>query len=287
MANLGPRAYYKLHNYAIRTGQNGLKCVELDSVRKDVLNFSFKNSKTGRVIAFNLPVEFTCNHACECYSKKNCYACGGCYQFSLNQALYSENLKAFKEHETAWFVDVVNEMITHHKSRKLFRWFTCGDIPNIRFLQSMVEIAAANPEMTFWTYTKKYGIVNSWVKQNGLENLPSNLTIVFSHWMNEDGTYFPMYNPYRFPTSEFIPMGKEDLLNTVNHVCPCSDPNSKEHCETCKTPCYGLKFGESMALVEHSTPRTKERDAAIKAAKQSGNMDIDLISFLKSFSQEA
>ena len=92
-----------------------------------------------------------------------------------------------------------------------------------------------------------------------------------------------MDNKYSFPTSEFIPMGREELLNSVTHVCPCSDPTRNDHCENCKTPCYELKYGESMALVEHSTERTKARDNTIKAMKKAGKAIDNLIDFLKSF----
>lgn len=286
MARLGPRAYYRLHNYAVRIGGNGLKYVPFRSVRNDGVNFSWKNSKTGRVIAFNLPVELTCDHKCECYSKKNCYACGGCYQFTLNQALYSENLYYFLTHSKAEFIAVIVDAIKRHKSRILFRWFTCGDIPNRKFFECMVEIARECPDIKFWTYTKKYAIVNSFIDEFGYDAIPENLTIIFSHWQNDDGTFFPMDNRHDMPTSEFIPMGKEDMLNDVDHVCPCSDPTVHETCETCKTPCYSLKRGQSMALVEHSTPRTLDRDKAIKAARQAGTVDnFDLVAFLKSFNR--
>lgn len=149
----------------------------------------------------------------------------------------------------------------------------------------MCEIARRNPNIKFWTYTKKYGIVNSYVKQNGIDAIPENLVIVFSHWMNDDGTYYPMYNPYEFPTSEFIPMGKEEMLDSVTNVCPCSNPAVFENCANCSHPCYELKHGQSMGLVEHSTIRTKARDTAIKAAhtakKAMGN--FNLVDFLKSF----
>ena len=62
--------------------------------------------------------------------------------------------------------------------------------------------------------------------------------------MNEDGTYFPMNNPYNFPTSEFIPLGKEKLAKHVTHICPCSDPNVVSTCDNCDHPCYELNFGE-------------------------------------------
>lgn len=149
---------------------------------------------------------------------------------------------------------------------KLWRYFTCGDIADSRFLQVMVRLAENNPSVKFWSYTKKYEIVNNWIAKNG--KLPQNLRIIFSHWLNDDGSYFPMSNPYNLPTSEFIPLGREDLVKTVTHVCPCSDPSVVATCATCDHPCYDLMEGQSMALLEHSTSRTKARDKAIKAEKQ-------------------
>ena len=70
------------------------------------------------------------------------------------------------------------------------------------------------------------------------------------------------------PTSEFIPLGKEELKDTVTHICPCSDPSVNVTCATCDHPCYTLKQGESMALLEHSTKRTKKRDKEIRTAKK-------------------
>lgn len=277
------RAFYKKHPYAVRIGGNGKKYVPIKTVACDQLNTSMQNKKTGKVIAFNLPVELTCDHKCECYSLADCYACGGCYQFSNNQAEYSENLNYFNNHTAEEFINAMIDIIKSHPSRSLFRWFTCGDIVNVKFLYCMVEIAKRCENIRFWTYTKKYGIVNTYVAQYGLESIPENLHIIFSHWMNRDGSYYPMYNPHNFPVSEFIPYGREDLLSNVTHVCPCSDPTKFEHCENCKTPCYELKHGESMGLVEHSTPRTKARDTAIKALKAAGTKIDNLIDFLKSF----
>lgn len=252
--------------YNVEKGKNGKNYVTLDSVRLDVLNVSGGNSKTGeKVINFNLPVEMSCNHACECYSKGICYACSGCYLFGSNQKLYAENMQFFRNQSTTDFIKAIQMAIDEY-GYSLFRWFTCGDIPNNRFLSAMVETAKNNPDIRFWSYTKKYEIVNRWIDENG--QLPGNLVIIFSHWMNEDGSYFPMDNRHNLPTSEFIPFGKEELKNNVTHICPCSDPTVKATCATCDHPCYTLKPGESMALLEHSTAQTKERDKAIRLAKQ-------------------
>jgi len=272
------RAYYKSNPYSIIKGHS-INYVDYNTVIPEV-NISLKNSKTGNVLAFNLSPETSCDHRCECYkgytdpdTGKNiipCYACGGCYNFSSNQAIYAENLAFFLKHTSDEFIDEMVKRIKAHKLRKLFRWFTSGDILNKRFFRCMIEIARRCPSVKFWTYTKKYGIVNAYVREYGLDAIPENFTIVFSHWLNNDGTYFPMDNPFAFPTSEFIPLGMEKLAESATHICPCSDPDSLETCETCEHACHTLKHGESMALLEHSTERTKDRDKALhdsKAAK--------------------
>ena len=275
-------AQYAIEPYRVEIGKNGCKFVDLHSVVNFILHVSFSgNDKTGSVMALNLPVEKSCDHRCECYDKKKCYACGGHYNRGSNQVGYAENLAFFLTHTSEEFIQAVVDDVKENGTSRLFRWFTCGDILNERFLVCMIEIAKRLKHIRFWTYTKKYKIVNNFVSCNGLDSIPENLVIIYSHWMNEDGSYFPMENPYEFPTSEFIPFGREDLIDTVSHLCPCSNPMSHEKCATCENPCYELKHGQSMGLVEHSTPATRARDVAIKAFI--GVID-DLKSWLKSFS---
>ena len=194
------------------------------------------------------------------------YACQGCYLFASKQALYSENYRYYKENTAETLAATIVDFIDAN-SLHLFRYFTCGDIPGAKFLDAVVLAAIARPNVKYWLYTKKYHIVNQYLDDKGADVIPANVSIIFSHWMNDDGTYFPMPNPYGFQTSEFIPLGHEDMAERVTHICPCSDPTVKATCATCSHPCYDLKRGESMALLEHSTQRTKERDRAIKAAK--------------------
>ena len=252
--------------YEISKGKNGLNYIDCFSVDGDMHVTKKGNSKTGaKVGSFNFPVEQSCNHNCECYKSKACYACGGFYQMPDNMKIYAENLKYFISNDNETFITEFCKALKAN-GNKLFRFFTIGDILNKRFFKCMIEIARRMPDVKFWSYTKKYNIVNNWVNDHGIESFPQNLTIIFSHWLNEDGTYFPMENPYSFPTSEFIPYGKEYLAETVTHICPCSNPNVLTTCATCDHACYTLKHGESMALLEHSTTRTKERDKAVKAS---------------------
>ena len=251
--------------YTVKTGKNGKAYVTKETV-KAYFHATDGNEKTGKAGNYNLPIEYTCKHDCECYKDGSCYACNGCYNFYDNQAQYTENYNFFMQADDETFIAYISWFIWKEKLT-LFRYFTCGDIPNTRFFRLVHEIARRNPQVKFWLYTKKYSIVNSYYDENGIASKPENLTVLFSHWMNKDGSYYPMNNPYNLPTSEFIPFGREDLKAKVTHVCPCSDPDSIATCETCDKPCYNLSFGESMGLCEHSTSQTKARDAELHSAK--------------------
>lgn len=253
-------------NYIVEKGRNGFVFVDAFKTAPALHVTKDGNSKTGKAVgSYNFSPEQSCNHNCECFSEKKCYACGGFYAYGSNQYGYAENLSFFLHSDNETFCTAFCDTLKKNGNKK-FRYFTCGDILNSRFFACMIENARRMPNVKFWSYTKKYNIVNKWCDENGVENFPKNLKIIFSHWMNDDGSYFPMENPYNFPTSEFIPYGREDLLEKVTHVCPCSDPNVLATCDDCDRPCYELEFGESMGLCEHSTAATKARDKAVKAA---------------------
>ena len=260
-------AYYFENPFTIeRDKVNGLLCIAPTSVRNDVINCSDGNEKVGgRVGNYNLPVAYSCVADCECHKEKKCYACSGCYRFTHVQLAYSENMAYLMRHTWQEFANEMIDII-HVNKWNLFRYFACGDIPYRSFIDAVVMIGNNCSETRFWLYTKKYNLVNSWVREHGIDAIPSNVVIIFSHWRNDDGTFYPMDNPYNFPTSEFIPVGHEEEAETVTHICPCSDPDIIANCKTCDHPCYELKHGESMALLEHSTSASKVRDKEIKEA---------------------
>lgn len=254
--------------YTIYTTKYGYKAVDINSVITNRFNYSTGNSKLGKhVINFGMDIMSTCA-ACECKTKGVCYGTCGLFQFGSNMQRAAENFMFWFVNGNNATVEAIQDAIDNNTDCEKFRFFEIGDIPNETFLKDvMIPAAKDNKRIKFWTYTKKYNIVNGFVDKYGLSAIPKNLTIVFSHWMNKDGSYYPMNNPYCFPTSEFIPIGKEEeLLPHITHVCPCSNPDVIAHCEDCEHPCHDLKHGESMALLEHSTKATAKRDRALKAA---------------------
>lgn len=256
-----------LKGYVIANGQNGAKYALYESVPGTFLTLPIgTNSKIGNAMSYSHSIEYTCNHTCECYKEQNCYGCHGCYLFGSNQATYTNNYKFYRLNGSKVFAAAVIDAIKKNHVKR-FRWFGVGDIVDTPFLQAMVEIAKACPKVEFWGYTKKYQIVNNWIDANG--DLPVNLVLIFSHWLNKDGTYFPMDNRHNLPTSEFVPVGMEHIIDTTKgHVCPCSDPDFIGTCADCETPCSRLKKGEAMYLLEHSTAAARDRDKAIHKARK-------------------
>lgn len=250
------------------TIDNGKKFgyIDFKKVDTETLNIPVgSNSKLGKNVAsISFPIWNTCRHDCECFREKKCYGCNGCYNFTDNQIRYAENLAYFNSHDVDTIVNNIKTKL--YNKVDTLRFFGIGDFTP-KILEVFVELARTCEWLTVYCYTKKYDMVNSYVDKMGLDYIPGNATIIFSHWLNSDGTYLEMNNKYSFPTSEFIPLGKEYLLKSVTYVCECSNPEYPGKCETCNHSCKNLSFGQSMALIEHSTKETKERDKALKISR--------------------
>lgn len=257
-------------DYYLTIASNGLKYVNPtpEDGARPILHLPAGNSKIGskKAMAYGHVIPATCDNRCECFKDKICYGCHGFYiMYPVNQLFLADNMLFFKKYGyKATAVAIIKEIKRTHC--QYFRWFTVGDIPNIDFIKMMVLVGRECPEVEFWGYTKKYMLVNHYIDKymNGDAAEFLELTgLIFSHWRNKDGSFFKMTNPYNMPLSEFIPYGMESEAENATHICPCSDPDVFKTCITCDHPCYKLKLGESMALLEHSTPRTAARDKAI------------------------
>lgn len=260
-------------NYVMTAAGNGFNFVQplKDHGAMPILHLPAGNTKMGtdHVLSFGLPIGASCVRTCECFTKKICYGMSGNYvQYPINQLYLADNMLFFKVNGWDKTADAIIAEIkrTHCK---YFRWFTVGDIPNVDFLKMMIKVGKNCPGVKFWGYTKKYMIVNHYIDKymHGNAELFHQYTgLIFSHWRNKNGSFFKMLNPYNMPLSVFVPLGMEKEAEKANHICPCSNPDVYENCCNCSNPCYELKPGETMALLEHSTPETAKRDREIKKA---------------------
>lgn len=259
--------------YYLTIANNGLKYVNptIEDGAIPVLHLPNGNTKTGNknILTYGHVIPLSCDNTCECYTERICYGCSGNYvMYPVNQLYLADNMLYLKTYGYNAMADAIIEEINRTHC-KFFRWFTVGDVTTIDFLKMMVKVGKSCPAVKFWGYTKKYMIVNHFIEKymhGDAETFLNYTGLIFSHWRNKDGSYFRMINPYNMPTSEFIPYGMESEAENANHICPCSNPDVVENCITCSNPCYELKIGQSMALLEHSTPVTAARDKAVRAA---------------------
>lgn len=259
--------------FTMTTAENGLNYVKANKAdgAEVVLHLASGNTKTGNdhILTYGHSIPESCDHRCECFSEKICYGCSGNYvRYPVNQLYLADNLLYFRTYGADKMAEKIIKEIKKNKI-KYFRWFTVGDIPTMEFIRMMVIVGRACPGVKFWGYTKKYMLVNHYIEKymNGNAEEFLRLTgLIFSHWRNKNGEFFKMLNPYNMPTSEFIPYGMETEAKKADHICPCSNPDVYEHCCNCSNPCYELRIGQSMALLEHSTAETKQRDKEIREA---------------------
>jgi len=124
-------------------------------------------------------------------------------------------------------------------SYSYFRWHAAGDIVDERYFDGMVKVAIDLPNTSFLAFTKKFEIVNKYLRSGGV--IPENLHIVFSAW----GDSFKIKNPYRFPVA-YVRFSDDSQNKTIpKEAVECSG-----NCTKC-LQCWKIKKGESVVFNKH------------------------------------
>ena len=121
---------------------------------------------------------------------------------------------------------------------RFFRYHSSGDIPDEAYLDMMVRVAGVCRKTSFLCFTKKYELVDEWIRSHG--DLPENLSMVYSAW----GDFVPE-NPFHLPTA-YIRFRKEETLIPENAM-QCSG-----YCGACVTSgksCWDLRRGTGDCVV--------------------------------------
>jgi hypothetical protein len=150
---------------------------------------------------------------------------------------YANNLEFYQTEPEQYF----GQIAFIAKMERFFRWHVSGDIPDYNYFKHMVQVADICAETQFLVFTKKYEIVNRYVREFGY--IPRNLSIVFSVW---DG--LEMFNENDFPVAKVISKEYAQELGNDYHIC-CGN------CATCAVDgtigCWWLQNGDYIYLVEH------------------------------------
>jgi hypothetical protein len=132
----------------------------------------------------------------------------------------------------------INDAINRRRKNKYFRWHVAGDILDMDYFKNMIRIAKLHPDFVFWTYTKRYDIVNKWLDKNG--RLPFNLHVMYSKWEG-----MRMDNPHNMPEFRVRMEGMSIDPFKALHKCP-------GNCDACKVNGgRGCIAGETSYVDEH------------------------------------
>lgn len=199
------------------------------------------NRKIGRVLNVSISPLLSCLAGCPCMLY--CYDIKAVVQYVNVLFARVKNLWLAINRPEIYF-GTIEKAIQNRRTRKYFRWHVGGDILSPAYFGEMVAIAERHPDFIFWTYTKKYNIVNGFCDTHGGRgSIPENLKIMFSEW---DG--MPVVNPYDFPVfSCKLKAGNqnhpEEYFNGL-YKCP-------GNCDICIENGRGCIAGESTFADEH------------------------------------
>ena len=190
----------------------------------------------GAIQSISFPPIKTCNPAAVKHCGKNCYACKICRYSKEARAAYQHNLDVLENDPDTFFDDMDKTL----KVNRFFRFNVSGDIPSPEYFTRMVETVKNNKHCECLIFTKKWDIVNDYIKNGG--KLPKNLHCIFSGWK---GLIIP--NPYNLPEAHVIFKNGETTARDGAKYC---SGNCFE-CALNNGGCWSLKKGEQVLFREH------------------------------------
>ena len=195
------------------------------------VSISKGNSKMGFIPSVSLPPVVTCAKGCTC--AKKCYAAKLCRIYGTVRRAYNNNLDILKNDMDNYFIQVkAAAMVSRY-----FRYHVSGDIPDMNYLDRMVQLAKDLPSTTFLAFTKQYNFINNYLQHAAI---PNNLKIIFSEWPG-----MAMNNPHNLPVAHVIFKGSAPADNWKICGGNCSE------CACRGVGCWELKNGEHIAFYEH------------------------------------
>lgn len=203
------------------------------AVQTNEVHLSTSNRKTGPCCnALAFPT-CACREDAPC-KESGCYCMKGTQKMAKVVAAYTRNLRLYNENPKDFWEQV--KFKVRHNPHPLFRYYDCGDIPDYDFFCGMIDLANTFPETKFMAFTKKYGIVNKWIGENG--DLPENLNVIFSAWH----IGWKVINPYDLPVA-YVDF-KDKTLNPEFPKGIAGCPNEKDKAITCSVcrKCWNKKM---------------------------------------------
>lgn len=190
--------------------------------------------------------DYSISGTCPCHCQ-GCYATKGCYNFrsTINNML----VKTWLSVNALDFVERAINAQIKADNIKIIRIHASGDFINREYVDMWKRIIKANPDVKFWTYTKKIEFETAF---DEFENANIVKSIIPEKGLN-------------FGHCDYIIRTYYDLKSAGIdcYICKCGiDKN--QHCNNC-TSCSKHKY---VLFVEHSTEYKAEQDPLFPVLKQ-------------------
>ena len=178
-------------NQALKEAKQEVKARTVKTV-----SISNKNSKMGEVASVSTLPLITCPARCKGTCGPDCYAAKLANLRPQVLKSYARNTALLMLRPELYWQGINYAMA----GVRFFRFHVSGDILNSEYFENMIQAARNNGHCEILAFTKRFEIVNAWIRENG--PLPSNLHILFSGWQN-----LKPVNPYKLPETNVF--GKE------------------------------------------------------------------------------
>lgn len=199
------------------------------------ISISSGNAKMGKIPSVSLPPIITCSKVACATCGKKCYAKKICRYSKEAKAAYSRNLSILiKNNDVFW--DDVNRAL---KASRFFRFNVSGDIYNKDYFEKLCEVVSNNKNCEVLIFTKKYDIVNDYLKN---KKIPKNLHVLFSGWVG-----ITIDNPFKLPEAHVLFKNGETTAKDGAIFC---SGNCFE-CAINNGGCWSLKKGQQVIFREH------------------------------------
>lgn len=202
------------------------------------IKISTTNSKLGfQIPSISLAPQCSCRKDAPC--AKGCYGKKGNFTYKQVQQSQQNNYNLYISNPKAYFNEIISYLNDALISYKYFRWHTVGDIVDEKYFNGMIETAKKCKQVKFLCFTKKFDIVNNFIKNGGI--IPKNLKIVYSAWNKS----FKVDNPFNLPIA-YVFFKKQEMNPEIPELAiPCGG-----HCPECLA-CWNLKNGQSVFFNQH------------------------------------
>lgn len=202
------------------------------------VRISTTNTKLGyQIPSISLLPQLSCRADAPC--AKGCYGKKGNFLYKNVIESQTQNYNFYISDPKAYFNEIITYLNDALISYKYFRWHTVGDIVDKQYFNGMIETAKKCKQVKFLCFTKKFDIVNDFIKNGGI--IPKNLKIIYSAWNKS----FKVDNPYNLPIA-YVYFKKEQMNPDIPALAiPCGG-----HCPECLA-CWSLKNGQSVFFNQH------------------------------------